>query len=104
MMLRRAHARTKRLLFHQRQYTHCCLAVQRLDAIASARPVWRNLQTRTPQIRVPKRSVGSTPTTGTTRSIGPAYTMNSYVALLNRDPPFAAAAIVAVIGALTIAG
>jgi len=30
--------------------------------------------------------------------------MTSYVALLNRDPPFAAAAIVAVIGALTIAG
>src|SRR5215813_12492481 len=28
--------------------------------------------------------------------------MNNYVALLNRDPPFAAAAIVAVVGALTI--
>jgi len=30
--------------------------------------------------------------------------MTNYVALLNRDPPFAAAAIVAVIGALTIGG
>jgi len=30
--------------------------------------------------------------------------MNNYVALLNRDPPFAAAAIVAVVGALTIGG
>lgn len=29
-------------------------------------PVWRNWQTRTTQNRVPKRSVGSTPTTGTT--------------------------------------
>jgi len=30
--------------------------------------------------------------------------MNSYVVLLRRDPPFAAAAIVAVVGALTICG
>jgi septal ring-binding cell division protein DamX len=30
------------------------------------RPVWRNWQTRTTQNRVPKRIVGSTPTTGTT--------------------------------------
>jgi disulfide bond formation protein DsbB len=30
--------------------------------------------------------------------------MTSYVALLNRDPPFAAAAIVAVVGILTIGG
>jgi hypothetical protein len=29
--------------------------------------VWRNWQTRTTQNRVPKRSVGSTPTTGTTQ-------------------------------------
>lgn len=30
--------------------------------------------------------------------------MNSYVALLHRDPPLAAAAIVAIVGALTISG
>jgi disulfide bond formation protein DsbB len=67
--------------------------------------VWRNWQTRTTQNRVPKRSVGSTPTTGTTPFIdGLCDTMNSFVALLHRDPPVAAAATVAVVGALTICG
>jgi disulfide bond formation protein DsbB len=63
--------------------------------------VWRNWQTRTTQNRVPKRSVGSTPTTGTTND---TRTMNDYVTLLRRDPLLAAAAVVAVIGLLTICG
>src|SRR4029077_9825944 len=56
--------------FAEKKHTHFCFAAQQLDAIASPpKPVWRNWQTRTTQNRVPKRSVGSTPTTGTTLSI-----------------------------------
>src|SRR6187401_2517249 len=55
---------------HHIQDTPFCLAVLRVDAIAMPqKPVWRNWQTRTTQNRVPKRSVGSTPTTGTIQVI-----------------------------------
>src|SRR5207342_2255941 len=69
-MLRCGLSPHKACIFAEKKNTHFCLAAQQLDAIASPpKPVWRNWQTRTTQNRVPKRSVGSTPTTGTTQVI-----------------------------------
>ena len=67
--------------------------------------MWRNWQTRTTQNRVPKRSVGSTPTTGTTNPSGRHIVSWTVLwpcfAATRLQPP---AAIVAIVGALTICG
>ena len=105
-MLRCGLSPHKACIFAEKKHTHFCLAAQQLDAIASPPSRCGGIGRRARlKIVFPKGvSVRPRPSAPPNPSTGPSDTMNSYVALLRRDPPLAAAAIVAIVGALAICG